>query len=343
MFESYTSDLHCHLNGSFSLEFLKRMAIKHQCEAIYEELVFLRDNYLKQTAMQPAFGYGAELIEMVWKQFGLIHQIIQDLSDITEGTIDVITHSAASYLEIRTTPKAIGAGPRDQYIDAFEAGLLAANQNQGLNKCSVGLLSLDRTLHGLDDAVYFIDRIKSSPSSVLVGLDISGNPACKRTLTGVVLGKVINLALQSGVGIAIHLAESDSELERQDTDVVLDTVEAWFKSHKLSLQGRMRLGHCIFLTEMQQARIRDLNLPIEVCPTCHSKLNWHLEREPHPVSRVYGDLSEPLVGGTDDEMIFGASADMEFAHLLRFFTNAKNLDSQAIKRHQATFRFRAPK
>ena len=60
--------------------------------------------------------------------------------------------------------------PRDKYIDAFVLGLLQANQKI-TDKKAVGLLSLDRTLHTLKDAKYFIDRILSSQNKVLVGLE----------------------------------------------------------------------------------------------------------------------------------------------------------------------------
>ena len=44
------------------------------------------------------------------------------------------------------------------------------------------------------------------------------------------------------------------------------------------LHGKVRLGHCIYLTQQQKERINKLGIPIEICPSCHSKLNWHLEK-----------------------------------------------------------------
>ena len=346
MFEKHTSDLHCHLNGSFSLGFLKKVALKNNCISIYEELALVKEAYLKQTGQQPEFGYSGELLGLVWKQFGLIHKIIQDLTDIRDGTVDVVENSNAKYLEIRTTPKVVAGGSRDHYIDTFESGLLYVRDNKAFEKRAVGLLSLDRTIHTLDDAVSFIERIVKSPKRVLVGLDISGNPSIKRTLTGDGLGQVVLLALKSNVGIAIHMGESDTEIERRDTDAVLNALDEWMRvqpAHdKNPLYGKVRLGHCIYLTEEQRVRIRKLGIPIEVCPTCHSKLNWHLEKDPHPVVAVYTDLSEPLVGGTDDVGIFGASAKDEFSKLFQFFSNKKSLDKTSLKEHQSQFRFEPP-
>jgi adenosine deaminase len=342
MTKKYLADLHNHLNGSFSLDFLKKTAEKNKCLEVYKELVQVREDYLRRTTQQPENGFSVELIEFIWKQFALIHKIIQDLTDISDGILDVVQNSPASYLEIRTTPKSLVTESRDRYIDAFESGLLKANQIISSKK-AVGLLSLDRTIHTLDDAKHFIERIILSPHKVLAGLDISGNPLATRTLTGNALGDVIHLALNSGTAVAIHMGESDSDKEKEDTDIILSALDQWQSlqpaKNQNHLHGRVRLGHCIFLTDLQKEKISSLGIPIEVCPSCHSKLNWHLEKFPHPVTAIYKDLSDPIVVGTDDEIIFGASIKTEFNSLFNFFSNSKQLSKKALKEHQANFRF----
>lgn len=339
MFEKNKGDLHCHLNGSFSLEFLKKTAEKNNCLATYYEYERLRERYLELTKEQPKDGYEKQMIDMIWGLFGLIHKMVQTLDDITEGTIDVIKNSEAKYLEIRTTPKAMDGKSRNDYIDAFERGLSSINiQND--NKSAFGLLSLDRTSHNVEDAEAFIQRVITSPKNVLVGIDISGNPLGERTITGKDLSRVVTMALENKVSLAIHMGESNTEIEKQDTDAVLDALEQWQKEHsEESFSGKIRLGHCIYLTPLQKERIRALALPIEVCPTCHKKLNWHLEGNDHPVASVYSDVSENLIVGTDDDAIFGGRMDNEFNQFIRFFTNKTNLSRKEIKEHQSAFRF----
>lgn len=346
MFEQNTSDLHCHLNGSFSLAFLYEVAKKNGCLDIYLRLVALREAYLNKTKEQPKEGYAKEDIKCIWQQFALIQAIIQTPEDISLGTVDVIRSSAAKYLEIRTTPKEMASSKsKDDYIDAFEQGLLAAAQDPSLTntKKAFGLLSLDRTLHGFAEAEHFIKRVAQSPGGVLKGIDISGNPLEPRTLRGKDLEQLIELALNSKVGLAIHMGEADTAVEREDTDTILSALEAWVKANAPQqtnpLFGKVRLGHCIFLTPLQKERIRALNAPIEVCPTCHSKLNWHKEDLPHPVREIYSDLRQPLLFATDDEFIFGPNIKKEFAKGMRFFTNEKELTKKEIKENQAQFRF----
>lgn len=151
------------------------------------------------------------------------------------------------------------------------------------------------------------------------------------------------MALEKEVSIAIHMGESDTDIEKQDTDAVLEVLEQWKQDHPNSAKslflGKIRLGHCIYLTQQQKERIRALELPIEVCPTCHKKLNWHLEEKQHPVASIYADVSENLVVGTDDDAIFGGRMDNEFNQFIRFFSNIKNLSRKEIKEHQSEFRF----
>lgn len=343
MSEEDTSDLHCHLNGSFSLDFLQKTAAKHQCPELYDQFVTLRREYLEQTKDQPESGYPQELLDKVWKLFGLIHKIVQDLEDITLGTVSVATNTSAQYIEIRTTPKSVANQSVDAYIDAFEAGLTQIKHNTKLRKEAYGLLSLDRTIHNIADANRFIQRILNSSNKVLVGLDISGNPMGRRTLSGTDLAQAVLLALNSHVNIAIHMGESDTAIEKQDTDAVLNALEQWRKEQpvqgKNPFIGRVRLGHCIYLTQEQKDRIRQLGLPIEVCPSCHKLLNWHIENKPHPITDIYDDVSEHLVVGTDDDAIFGGSIEMEFDRFLSLFKNKTQMSKEQLKNYQLQFRF----
>ena len=165
----------------------------------------------------------------------------------------------------------------------------------------------------------------------------------KRTLTGDALGETILLALNSGISIAIHMGEVDTLIEKNDIDIILSALEAWVGLQPLlsynPLHGKVRLGHCIFLTEEQQEKIAALGIPIEICASCHKHMNWHLETSPHPVTGIYADVKEALVSGTDDQTIFGSSAKDEFNHLLSFFPNKEGMSRKEIKEHQATFRF----
>lgn len=105
MFEDKKSDLHMHLNGSFSIEFLERIAKKNNCKNIFLKLQAVRRKYQQACQNKIDKTSDADVVKIVWEQFGLIRQIIQTLDDIKGGTVDVIGHSKAKYLEIRNYPE----------------------------------------------------------------------------------------------------------------------------------------------------------------------------------------------------------------------------------------------
>ncbi len=127
---------------------------------------------------------------------------------------------------------------------------MAAAQDSSLNKKAFGLLSLDRTLHSFAEAQHFIKRVAQSPGGLLKDINISGNPVQPRSLRGNDLGQLIELALNSKIGLAIHMGEADTDIEREDTDTILTALEAWVKTTAAEqpnpLFGKVRLGHCIF-------------------------------------------------------------------------------------------------
>ncbi|MCA0403710.1 MAG: hypothetical protein LCH30_07910 [Proteobacteria bacterium] len=349
------SDLHLHLNGSLSHQYLKETAKRNGCGHLYKQFIALNKKYLQfcaQIAEPKSENDSKELIDMVWRQFDLIHKIIQSPLDIELAVIDVVeSQSAPKYQEIRTTPKALGNHSREAYINAFELGLLKANAKQKekekkKRKIAYGILSLDRVNHTLADAKKFIEHIKTSPNKVLVGIDISGNPLKDRKLTGNALIEVIRLCLDEQIGLAIHMGEvkpEELEVEERDNDAILTTLEQWAavqpEQKENPFFGKIRLGHCIYLTNTQKERIKKLNIPIEVCPSCHEKFSWHEKSKPHPVQSIY-DEDGPIVLGTDDRALFQPPEETikdEYKRACGFFGGS--LSYEDLKERQGLYYF----
>lgn len=281
---------HVHLNGSISLEYLKDAAERNGCIGFYNSFVAEPD---------------------LWKKFGWIHQIIQTAEDVKLATIDVVKHSKADALEIRTTPKTIGMEGMDAYVQAFIAGLVDANKAYPQKKAR-GLLSIDRARHSLEDAKRIVDiaLAEKQKSGMIVGVDLSGNFIGNRTLTGHDLYQAIIYALQKDIGVALHVGEIDSEIERQDFDIILKAIEEYKQNPQSKIYGKVRLGHAIYRTLEQDQKISALKIPIEICPTCHQKLNWWKAGQPHPILTLYKNRHQVLAG-TDDNLLFGCNDEQE--------------------------------
>ena len=332
-----TSDLHLHLNGSFSNRFLSQTADDNLCLRVYGQLQRAQAEY-RRLILSSQFD---EAVKLVWKQFELIHIIVARVEDIRKGTIDVIVNSKAGYLEIRTTPKAMYDGDWHDYVNAFVKGLEQGNAQFAGVRTAKGLLSIDRSIHGPESAKCIIDEVMRR--DLLVGVDISGNPLAPRTLTGDGLVETIRYALSQNIGIAIHVGEVDSAVERQDVDNILKLLSEWKEQQAISdknpLHGKVRLGHGIHLTDAQQSQIRALQLPIEVCPSCHEQLRWWDRKAMHPVKRIYQFWSDPVVSGTDDQSIFGGNAKVENRDVLRLFGYPEGQKRAPAREHQSQFRF----
>lgn len=75
---------HVHLNGSISTQYLEETATRNGCPEIYQKFHAEPD---------------------LWKKFEWIHKIIKTPEDVKLATIDVVKHSKAHVIEIRTTAK----------------------------------------------------------------------------------------------------------------------------------------------------------------------------------------------------------------------------------------------
>jgi len=350
----FINDFHLHLNGSFSIEFLKAIAEKKDSDdqtiqkddpnAPTNQLLLLCTLQEQYREMTREGTFSKESIGIIWRMFACVHNIIQTAGHITAGVVDVVKHSTADYLEIRSTPRALKDSTDLSYIEAFVAGLEQARKEHK-EKTAYGILSLDRAKHTKEDALKFIDAVvaKKEKTGLLVGIDISGNPAAEqRTITDNVLETVIKEALTKKIGIAIHIGEYESPLEERDSQTILDTLSEWKKEHKdFSFAGKVRLGHGIHLTPEQRKTIKDLEIPLEVCPACHEQLKWWDKENAHPATLVH-DNPEFTVPGTDDSLMFARCDAKKETEVLKsmwgqFWKDSRSADE--IIEAQTKYRF----
>jgi adenosine deaminase len=344
MLDLQINDFHLHLNGSFSVAFLQRTAIKNKATVHFDTLqqMLAAGRYLTKatTAEQEKKN-----LPDIWALFALVSHIMQTLEDIYLGTIDVIDNSKATYLEIRTTPKPMQNRSWQEYADHFVKGLIKANETHAGKKVARGLLSIDRARHNKEIAKKIIDRvaIESKISRMLVGVDVCGDPSA-RILTGNDFAEVLRHALAKDIGVAIHIGELDAEIERKEIDNVLQVIEEWQKKQdntkRNSLHGKVRLGHAIFLTDDQCAKIRELGVPVEVCSSCHETMKWWDKNGPHPVTKIYPAWDTPahVISGTDDELIFFKNAAEEHKKVLAILGYPEGMEEKADEQ-QAIYRF----
>ena len=280
-------DLHLHLGGSISKDLLIAFAKSDKNQKALDDI---------ETA---------DVLEM----FQVVHNLIDSPERIEISTEDVINTSTADYLEIRSTPRKFSSALtlRD-YVEAFVSSLKKNPEK------ARGLLSIDRYKHDIKSAQEIIDLAFAFPDTI-VGIDISGiNPAGTRLLQGEDLNSIIEIILESSLGLALHIGELDCGKDERDSTSALETIDTWFDwNSKIKAFGKIRLGHALFLKEAHKKIIRKHQLPVEICPSCHRYIGSWKDGRKHPVEDIYHEKDSPVLIGTDDALIFSTDFKKEMA------------------------------
>jgi adenosine deaminase len=297
-------DSHLHLSGSVSHALLERMAHKKDKMDIFNKFIanVALIEKLKED-LEAGKDVNSDIIKLIFGQFNLIYEIIT-FNDYLECIDDIVENTLAAHLEIRTTPKLADGSINNDSVGCFLAGL---RKHKGGSKKVRGILSLDRTKYNLNLGRKIVDIVAKHEE--LVGIDISGNPDAPRTLSGEPLGELINYALDKEIGVTIHMGESKSQVEVDDINIILTTLERRRAENKSI--SKVRFGHCIYLTPEQKERIRKLGIPIEIAPTCHRMLGWWKQDKPHPAADIYPKEPMMFLSGTDDITLFNSSIKNE--------------------------------
>lgn len=246
----------------------------------------------------------------IQEKFSLAHTVINNKSALIRAALDVAEHNPANYLEIRSTPRTLeDSSDLNSYAKAFSQGLKEAQAKTG--KKIFGLLSVDRYKNNLEEALEIFELAKNS--EMIVGIDISGfSYSQPRKLKARDLATFVMAVLKkSSLGLGVHVGEFNTKEEKIDTSATLESILAW-NPEKKGTWGRVRLGHVIYLTEEQKHLIRQMEIPVEICPTCHESVitcqksgPWYKKAHPHPVLSVYEKKQKtPVVYGSDDSFVF---------------------------------------
>ncbi|KJH47312.1 putative adenosine deaminase [Dictyocaulus viviparus] len=250
------NELHAHLNGSISFNTISKL------QALYgsESEVFTRETALRNNLMlqKPA------TMEEVFKIFPLIHSLTTTRNSIitanylfdsilfivikvTKDVIKEFSDDGVIYLELRSTPRASAELSKEQYVEAIVDGIIEASK-ESMTVTRL-LLSIDRG-QSFESAEETVRLAATDKSGLIVGIDLSGNPS----LDGRKFLPLLQKARESGLKVAVHLAEVDHQL-----DEVNDFLE--FKPD--------RIGHGTFL-HTQEASVKTIvreKIPLEICLT----------------------------------------------------------------------------
>ncbi|KAK9294432.1 hypothetical protein QLX08_010953 [Tetragonisca angustula] len=281
-------ELHAHLNGSLSMDTLKKLyKMQNPNSKSSEDTLMSIKNFSS--------------LDECFKVFNIAHSLTTTPEAVFHSTYDTIKEFKEDnviYLELRSTPRAIeGKMTKQEYVEAiikaFEICktdfpnillklLISINRKQGYKAAQ-------------DNIELAINFFKKYPQYI-VGLDLSGDP-----MTGSTFLELLRKARLAGLKIAAHCAEVPNETE------TIDILK--FKPD--------RLGHCTCIHPTLQGSSKLFNLlldskiPVELCLTSNIQCKTVSTYESHQFKYLY-EVGHPICLGTDDKGVFHTSLSHEY-------------------------------
>lgn len=244
--------------------------------------------------------------------FGVIHRAVRGPANIRRISREILQDLHADgvmYAEIRSTPrehKEHGMTKKD-YVDAVLAGWqeytsLAARS--GLEQAPLArlILSLDRRDAPAEHETTVdlaLEYVKQGEERI-VGIDLSGDPTKGKWADW---EPALLRARQGGLKITLHAGEVGGDARwDQEMQRMLD-----FKPD--------RLGHVCFISETNLARLRALQIPVELCLTSNVLSKSVPSYEEHHFRLHYQASTSgcPVTLCTDDSAVFGSPLSREYA------------------------------
>jgi len=185
------------------------------------------------------------------------------------------------------------------------------------------LLPLDQSF---DLAEQLIDRCANSQDGLV---DFRYGLACANSCTMSLIQDVRRRASDAGVGIHMHIAESESEWHRMHEQHGASTIG---HLHQLGLLGPDVLGaHCIYVSDEDIEIMAETGMTVAYCPECHMKLGLGVS----PIPKML-KAGIPVSLGTDGSV--NDNMDMlEAARSCAFLQRVANKDPRAISAYEALY------
>lgn len=235
-----------------------------------------------------------------------LYSLISDLPSLllaTRSVLQAFQDDGVLYLELRTTPRAIGSHDAEATIRAI-LGII--NQWNAVESMTVSLiLSIDQAKHSPETAINIVNlaatlRTEAHP---VVGVDLCGDP--NRAADPITFRPAFKLAKEKGLGIVLHFAE----VPNTSSPEILSEMLSWHPD---------RLGHVIHVPPAVRRTIIQRNIGVELCLTCNVLAGMLPSRgsfQEHHFPDWWRGSDAPKVSlGTDDVGVFGSMSSEE--HLL---------------------------
>lgn len=232
-------DLHCHLDGSLSLQH-----IKETLKLSYDE------HELKKLLIAP---YDCKSLSQYLRCFDIPVECLKTRQNITNGILDVIRQAAlddVKYIEIRFAPS-LSLNDNLNYPDIFEACIDGIKQGKKLYGVYSNIIVCAMRHHDIKTNLNMLKNAMPYLGYGVCALDLAGDEAAYGNEHFL---ELFSEAKALGMPFTIHSGECGS-----------------VKNIKIALDaGAKRVGHGIALMKAPDSLISDVRkagLGLELCPT----------------------------------------------------------------------------
>ena len=287
-------DLHCHLDGSITLEIAKKLGALQNIE-----LPAKTDEGLLKKLSVPE---DCESLNDFLQCFGLPLRLLQTKEGISEA-VRLVQENCKSqgivYLEIRFAPQLhqINELTQEQVIQAALEGLKLSDLHTNL------ILCLMRSDHNKSENLETINLAKKYlvEDEGVVAIDLAGAEALFKTGD---FEDEFKLANKLGIPFTIHAGEADGA-----------------ESVKTALQfGARRIGHGVRIYEDDELVefIAQNGIPLEMCPTSNRQTRAVKDMSSYPL-RKYLEKGIKVTVNTDDMAICRTTLNKEFDYIEKMY------------------------
>jgi len=289
-------ELHVHLDGS-----LRMKTVREWAPTLPEELRVSNARALRK-AVIPS---GASSLDEYLKAFDVTVALLQTSEHLERAAFELCEDAAAEnviYVEIRFAPLLHTTGslnPR-KVVRAVLRGIERAKTSFGIE----GRLILSAMKQAsTEDSIEVAQLAAQFSGKGVVGIDLAGP---ERQYPPKIHRDAIGLAKASGVHVTIHAGEGCCP---EQIKMALDL-------------GAERIGHGVFLFQAPEteARVVELGIPLEMCPTSNLQISEPVKSyADHPFKR-YADLGIPVTINTDNRLMSQIDLTHEYEVLQKAFS-----------------------
>ena len=298
-------ELHCHLDGSISMETLKKLAIKEEIP-------------LKELEKVVAPKKCLDLREYL-ESFDSVLALLQNEENLEIAAYDLVKQVGGEnvrYIEIRFAPQLHQRNNLsvEQIIQAVMKGIDKAQEEVDVQ---VNLLISAMRHHQTTKNMELIDSIKQLKDKSVVGFDFAGD---EKAVSNRQIKDVVSIAKQSKLNVTLHSGECGC------IQHVIEAIE----------MGATRIGHGVAIKDSVEAMeyCANQHILLELCPTSNIQTNAIETWEEYPF-RLFLDHHILCSINTDNRTVSNTDLTNEFFLLATYFdltlVEMKQLNLNAVE------------